>query len=184
MSILYLDTETTGLDPRIHVPWEVAIIEEDGTEQVWRWRPAPWDLHYADPDALDMNGFHDRAPDTYDADIEWAAAEAIVAMTEGNIIAGSKPSFDTEMLTPWLRRCGVEPAWHHRPVCVATMAHGWLHAYDQAAGEHIDLPLPWKSDDLSRTCGINPDDYDRHTALGDARWVRDWHRRLTGELPS
>ena len=170
MSILYLDTETTGLDPRIHVPWEVAIITEGGAESeyVWRWRPAPWDLHYADRDALAINGFHDRVPDKYDANIEGDAAAAIGQLVEGNIIAGSKPSFDVEMLTPWLRRCGVEPSWHHRPVCIATAAYGWLLREPLTAQERAEvLGLPWHSDDLSRTCGINPDDYDRHTALGD-----------------
>jgi hypothetical protein len=181
MSILYLDTETTGLDPRIHVPWEVAIIEEDGTEHHWLWRPSFGWMVEADDTALDIGGFHDRAPRVNFPETQYEAALAIVELTEGNIIAGSNPSFDTGMLTPWLRSWNLEPAWHHRPVCIATMAYGWLHAYDQAAGEHIDLPLPWRSDDLSRACGINPDDYDRHTALGDAQWVRDWHQRLTGQ---
>jgi hypothetical protein len=35
------------------------------------------------------------------------------------------------------------------------------------------LAPPWNSNDLSRGLGIDPDAYERHTALGDARWVRD-----------
>lgn len=30
---------------------------------------------------------------------------------------------------------------------------------------------PWRSEDVSRALGINPDDYARHTALGDVRWA-------------
>lgn len=31
---------------------------------------------------------------------------------------------------------------------------------------------PWKSEDLSRAVGVNPDDFERHSALGDARWAK------------
>ena len=201
MSVLFVDCESTGLDPRIHVPWEVAIVEPDGTAHVWCWRPIDAILHQADDFALDVGGFRKRAPSESDIEAEWQAAEAIAELTEGNILIGSKPSFDMEMLTPWLRFWGFEPRWHHRPVCVATMAYGWLHGQAVAAGEvsattgeamllgtqtwaaaEADLTLPWKSDELSRACGVDPDDDERHTALGDARWVGRLYRHLTGGM--
>ena len=43
-------------------------------------------------------------------------------------------------------------------------------------GRTISLAPPWKSDDLSRACGVTPPEGDdRHTALGDARWVMAWY---------
>lgn len=40
---------------------------------------------------------------------------------------------------------------------------------------------PWRSDDLARACGVEPpSDADRHTAMGDARWVQRWYDTLTG----
>lgn len=179
MGVLFIDCESTGLDPRVHVPWEVAVVEPDGTEHVWCWRPVTHVLEDASAQALAIGGFHNRAPQMAATEVEHAAAADIVALTEGNVLVGSNPSFDVAMLTPWLRAWGLEPAWHHRPVCVATMAYGWLHGYDQAAGECIDLP--WRSDDLSRSCGVDPDRFDRHTALGDALWVKAWFERLTGD---
>ena len=37
-----------------------------------------------------------------------------------------------------------------------------------------------ESDKLSAACGINPDDYARHTAMGDVLWCRDWYNRMLG----
>ncbi|BDB62383.1 hypothetical protein [Rhodococcus sp. RDE2] len=40
---------------------------------------------------------------------------------------------------------------------------------------------PWRSDDLSRACGVEPPTKDeRHTALGDARWVKRWYDYILG----
>ena len=41
-----------------------------------------------------------------------------------------------------------------------------------------DLPLPWKSDELSKAIGIDPEDYAKHTALSDARWARDVYDKI------
>lgn len=44
----------------------------------------------------------------------------------------------------------------------------------------VTIP-PWRSDDLSRTCGVEPpSDDERHTALGDARWALRWYDAMTG----
>ena len=40
--------------------------------------------------------------------------------------------------------------------------------------------LPWDSDEISRVVGVDPDDFDRHTALGDARWARAIYDAITG----
>lgn len=40
---------------------------------------------------------------------------------------------------------------------------------------------PWRSDDLSRACGVEPPaPEERHTALGDARWVKRWYDHIMG----
>lgn len=42
------------------------------------------------------------------------------------------------------------------------------------------LTPPWRSDDLSRACGVEPPTpEERHTALGDARWVKRWYDFIT-----
>lgn len=49
---------------------------------------------------------------------------------------------------------------------------GVLHvASEQAQAGHRLSGPPWGSEDVSRALGINPDDYDRHTAMGDVLWA-------------
>ncbi len=37
---------------------------------------------------------------------------------------------------------------------------------------------PWDSNKLSLAVGVDPDDFDRHTALGDARWAKAIYERV------
>lgn len=58
MKILYFDTETTGVDPRIHeIVQFAAIVEVDGTvkEEVnWKCQPTKWEV--LSPEALAVTG--------------------------------------------------------------------------------------------------------------------------------
>ena len=54
---VFIDTETTGLDPDRHAIWEVALITPDGNEHVWQF---PVDEMSADPFALDIGRYWDR----------------------------------------------------------------------------------------------------------------------------
>lgn len=190
MTWVSCDTETTGLDARFHRPWEVAIVEPDGSWNEWRWRPNDDVMRNAEPEALAMNGFAERAPQAHVQAAEHTAAIGVAEALRDRVVVGSKPSFDTEMLTAWLRSWGIEPTWHHRPVCVATMAYGWLEgrvaearaalADDDYIAQMPGSGLPWRSDDLSRACGVDPEAFDRHTALGDALWMRELLLKVTG----
>ena len=108
--------------------------------------------------------------------MEWVAAERVAAIVkDGAIIAGSNPAFDMERLLILMQRnrFGV-PGWHYHPCDVPTMALGWLARGDGP------LSRPWKSDALSRAVGVDPDDYARHTALGDVLWTRDLYDTIMG----
>lgn len=39
---------------------------------------------------------------------------------------------------------------------------------------------PWKSDALSRAVGVDPEQFDRHTALGDAYWAKAIYEAVMG----
>jgi hypothetical protein len=60
---------------------------------------------------------------------------------------------------------------------VPTLAHGWLLGAGKPVPRRPDGTV--KSDDLSRAVGVDPDDYYRHTALGDCRWMRDLYDAVT-----
>jgi DNA polymerase III epsilon subunit-like protein len=165
MAVVFCDTETTGLDPTRHEVWEIAVIEEDGTEYSWAMWP---DLSVADPNALRINRFYERA-----ANLEWAEHSGVAAdvarLTAGAHLVGAVPSFDAGFLDPFLRRFGYCGAWHYHVVCAETLVAG-----------RLQLPPPWDSQDLSRQMGVDPDQFERHTALGDARWAKALYDAVMG----
>lgn len=164
--VCFVDCETTGLDPDRHEIWEVALLGPTGQESAWI---LDVDLGRADPRALEIGRFHDRHPRGHfkTLDDEWMItdhatfAADFARRTRGLHLAGAVVSFDEERLRKLLRANGACPEWNYHLVDVEALAAG-------KAG----LAPPWKSDDLSRSVGINPGEFARHTALGDARWAR------------
>ncbi|MFE2998706.1 hypothetical protein ACFXG4_27350 [Nocardia sp. NPDC059246] len=202
--IVFLDTETTGLHAGRR-PWEIGMIRRDGDEQrEITLYVSDVELANAELIGLNIGGFHERHPlyrkeiggafdaeyesddvvDPSEADAllkvdealypEQRAAVIVERWTRGAHIVGACPNFDTETLAAMLWRHDLCPAWHYHLLDVEVMAMGWL----AALGETVDLPC--KSDDLSRMCGVEPPSKsERHTAMGDARWVRRWYDRIT-----
>jgi hypothetical protein len=121
--------------------------------------------------------------------LQWTTrtfAEQFVRLTRGLHLCGAVVSFDERRLWDLLRKNGECPVWHYHVIDVEALAVGWLRAlakgisiggdvsrYEKAvAGRKLAGNLPWKSDDLSRAIGVDPDQFDRHTALGDAKWAK------------
>ncbi|MER5902957.1 3'-5' exonuclease [Streptomyces mirabilis] len=205
--LAFIDTETTGLDPRKHDAWEIAVILR---------RPGVTDLEYlfqvrtslaeADPKALEINQYEQRfaVPDgEFAIAISTATPDEVTPLTEadlmhdlmtvldGAMLVGSNPAFDDRFLSKIFHEAGVTPRWHYRTVDIATMAVG--HLYGQAytlTKQNCDaefyaradrlLDDGWKSYELSRLMGIEPPAKGTaHTALGDARWARDVYDAIT-----
>lgn len=165
--IAIIDTETLGLDPRVHPVWEVAIAfgERETQEYSWQVEVRDIDIDRADPYALQIAGFHDR----YNLDetlTPRATAERLVGMLDGRHIIGAVPSFDEERLRQlvWKHLPGAKIPWHYHLIDVETLLIGWLVAQGHRP------QLPWDSDELSELVGVTG--ADRHTALGDVRWAR------------
>jgi DNA polymerase III epsilon subunit-like protein len=192
--VCFVDTETTGLDPDRHEIWEVGLILPDDSEH--RWFLAV-DLGQADPFALKIGGFHDRHPQGHNVtggEITMSVlfARQFARLTRGLHLAGAVVSFDEERLRKFLRANGACPEWHYHLVDVEALVAGWIAGQQAAVSEISNLtgePVlsdfecwtvaegiggepPWKSDDLSRAVGVEPDRFERHTALGDARWAK------------
>lgn len=169
--IVFLDTETTGLDPEDEV-WEYAAIrrEVDGSER-----------------SMHLFLQHDtarcfRLPESFRADhlrrfptsgtAEWhpnaldpgTAAATMHPWFRGRpTIVGAVPSFDTERIAALLRRHGFEPTWHHRLRCVETLTAGHLGRDVGGLGDcatALDIAAPAA-----------------HTAMGDTETARAiWDR--------
>lgn len=175
----YVDTETISLEPGPDVIYEVGLIVREGGEDRSHHWWLPVDLGRADPQSLDIGRFHDRHPwgdwnmkVSMDREIEFGKATLLsdpVAfclefsrLTAGTHLVGAVVSFDEERLRLMLRAHGATPRWHYHLVDVEALIAG-----------RFRMKPPWDSNELSRKCGIDPSKYDRHTALGDAEWVRD-----------
>lgn len=188
MTLVFLDTETTSLrhDRRA---WEIALITRDEDSVVgdaeYRWfiDLTDLDLGNADLHSLRIGGFHERhpqaaraagldpatagSPDSEDLDQE-PYGEAVVlrdleaTFLRGVTIVGAVPWFDTDVLGQRMRANGLCPSWHYHLVDVETLAAGALGAAP-----------PWNFDALLKAYGLAYNEADRHTALGDARMVRD-----------
>jgi hypothetical protein len=181
MTTVFLDTETLGVD-RLAPVWEFAAIriERDGTESARehfqiRHNPSFWLTKLQAEAPWFAEGYLAR----YDADValwEWEAARRVCDIVrDGAVIAGSNPGFDMERLLILMQRNGIgEPGWHYHPLDVPTMAVGWLAACGGVP------PRPWKSDAVSRSMYVEPDKYERHTAMGDVLWSRDLYVAVTG----
>ena len=205
--IVFIDTETTGVHPGRKV-WEVAMIRRDASGDTETEFFVEVDLSDADPFGLNVGRFYERhplgrylsgrAPERYpdpfnsemiDEEIALPlddAAAQIARVTHGAHLVGAVPNFDADTLAPLLREHRLIPAWHYHLIDVEALAVGWLEGQAAAARAEIDnsitsgMALPWNSEDLSRAVGVDPERFDRHTALGDAKWARAIYDAVTG----
>jgi DNA polymerase III alpha subunit (gram-positive type) len=153
MSLVFLDTETTGLDPALHEVWEIAWAIDDGPIES---RILTHSIKTADPEALELNGYWDRGEGYY---ADPRHDHTLRAILTGATVVGSNPAFDTAFLRA---RWGVAP-WHHRLLAVESMAYA-LFRYDKAKG------LAGVADDV-RAGGYEVPAPD-HTAAGDVATLR------------
>lgn len=175
--LLFLDTETLGVSADAAV-WEVACARFEDGRLVGH---ASMLVHH-DPDRRDPTLPPSFVAD-YEARFDWDDAEhpkkvldTVDRYAEGGaIVCGSNPAFDMwklELLAADVG--GVVPRWHYHGIDVPVMAHGYL------LGRGIAPAQPWRSDFLSQCIGIDPRDYDRHTAEGDVWWAKAMWDAMTG----
>lgn len=142
--LCYIDTETTGLDPRIHQPYEVCIWRAD--EDTPSTYDLPHTLEYADPQALAIGGYHSRKFMTF-LDAGGTTRHRVLRKLSGVTLVGSNPAFDAAMMRRYI---GTE-VWHYRHINVADVAmtvFNWGRPKGLAdivlalAAEGYDIPEP------------------------------------------
>lgn len=169
--LVFVDTETDGLTRDAQI-WEIALISQDETFHAM----IPIDTTLSDPASLVIGGFYERHPmsdDALESNVplvsEREVANTIQRMTENRVLVGANVAFDQAVMTSLLNRHGYDPMWHYHLLDIEAYALGHL------AGRGISLPTRWTSDDIAALCGVEPlPESERHTALGDTRWVKRW----------
>jgi DNA polymerase-3 subunit epsilon len=158
VSLVFLDIETTGLDPERHEPWEMAYAVDDGPILS---AVVPHTLSHPDPKALALNGYLDR----YDVPTGPAFEDLLRVRLDGATLVGANPAFDAAFLrTRW----GYGP-WHHRLWDVEAYAAGVL-VLDKVPGL---ATIATMLRDLGREIP-EPD----HSAAGDVATLRACFRAL------
>ena len=145
--LIYLDTETTGLDPHQHQVWEIAWAVDHGPVNVMQVRHS---LDQADVVALRINKYVDRWTEPAAGALE-ARLQKIL---KGATLVCSNPSFDEAFLRERWR----EAPWHHRKIDIATYAMPALG---------LDRPVGLAQ--IAERLGLRAPD---HTAEGDVLTLR------------
>lgn len=194
--LCFIDTETTSLGSDRRA-WEIGmVLRQEGrpdTEHAWFVSAGDLDLGYADPTSLKIGRFYERHPEAANRWVtglpgcrpEWDVLGEVEQLTRGAHLVGAVVSFDADVLGQRMRANGICPSWHYHLIDIEALAVGYLSHSAARGGDGQELKgsitaLPWKSDALSRAAGVDPDDFDRHTALGDARWARAIYDAVMG----
>jgi DNA polymerase III epsilon subunit-like protein len=184
--VIFIDTETTGLDPYKHEIWDLALIKEDGTEYQWFVKP---NLRDADPVALEIGRYYNRTSqhsqiwkfnNGYEG--KWSSwgevLETVRELTWNKHLCGAVPSFDEERLRRLMQEHGIPFKWHYHLIDIEALAVGYLKACRSGDAESVENVLPWKSRELYKALGVESDPTTEHTALGDARLAKAVYERI------
>lgn len=156
--LVFIDTETTGLDPRIHDAWEVCWWAE-ADEHPFTFL-LPHSLEHADARALEVGGYWDRrAGGDLNRTVHPMSVPRLTDVLRGATLVGANPAFDQAFLTKTIGT----PVWHYRLIDVCTGAM-WVYGWDRPRSL-IDTAAALRED------GIDIPEPD-HTAEGDVRATR------------
>ncbi len=173
--IVFVDTETTDIEPHRAVPWEIALVIRDpGMLDVEEVHLIHIDALRADPDALTVGRYYDRHPcaaapingHVCPLPPRYVTLAGVAEATAGAVMVGNNVSYDLTVLGRHLDRPAA--AWHYQPIDIKPLAAGWL----AARGVSWEGVYPSTSQ-IADILGVPRPEDTRHTALGDARWVRD-----------
>lgn len=191
-SLVFLDTETTGLSWNRQT-WEVALIRDnpDGSsEEFQAFLPVCYTEGEVNEESLKIGKFYERYPakrllmhvEEWE-NIEGIANPYIVGpelyrLTYGATIVGMCPDFDAFNIWKILRGLKITSPgisdfpWYYQLLDVDILAAGVY------LGQGREISLPVDTDRITTELGVTIKEEDRHTAMGDVRWTRDFYYAL------
>lgn len=171
MKYLFIDTETTGLDPDKHEVIQLGVVVADvqpgplgsafSVRRSWEaWFEPRWpDL--AEPEALRVNGYPARWQGRVMADRK-SALQMLLADAKGAILAGHNVGFDIAFLDS-------ECLGEDLPLLSRTASHRKLDTQSLAMLDYVTGQIPGAGlKSLHERYGLFADASEQHTALADA----------------
>lgn len=182
--LIFLDCETTGLDPVLDDMWEFCAIRRDPGVGYER-RLHVFLEHNTDRAQFLPEKFRRDHDARYDPAVAFPRREA-AAMIAGFLacpptpphLVGLNPSFDVWQITTLLTEHG-QPLnlWNYHLLDLNPMMVQKLTDLGQRP------VFPWRSDALAEALGVLPAE-DRHTAVGDVEWqMRIWDALIPSGHP-
>lgn len=143
---IYLDTETTGLDPSKHEIIELAIVVEEIPEspneagkilQKWIRKIRPLHIETAHPKALEVNGY---TPEAWEGAATFAelANEIAALLASTGCLVGHNIRFDTSFLEAEFARLNLGVRIPYHQIDTVTMAYAAWNWSGKGPGLSLD----------------------------------------------
>lgn len=166
--LVFLDSETTGLDPLYNeaIEWAAIRVGPDGMEKdVYEAKVKPSFPERFDAKAKEVNGYTEET--WADAPDELAVAKKMASICQDAILVGQNVSFDENFLTAFLKKHDMKPSWHYHKI--DTMNLAWPGVKTQVIkGMSLVNICEWAGIEQ-----VKP-----HRAMSDARCVQQVYNRL------
>lgn len=163
----YVDTETTGLDPRLHWAYELAWAIGDGDIHV---TSLPHSLEFAERTALEIGRYDERGPWRTDSSLSELNQQARREL-RGKILVGCNVAFDQE----FLRKAFGYQGWHYRLLDIEAWGAGVLGYPKPLGNKDLQAALRARGFEIAKS---------DHTAYQDVVVLRQCHRALLEILAS
>lgn len=164
---VFLDIETTGLDPCKHEILEVVMRGDSYFDF-----SLDIDVETADEKALQVNRYFDRIEELRNIQVHpRRAVDFFLRGLGGKVVVGNNVQFDLRFIEQFLRDRGVPTPtpWFYHPVDLKALVAG---RYDLG-------PAPWSTGQIADAVGVPIPD-DAHSAAADCEWNREVYRKVTG----
>ena len=160
--IVFLDVETTGLDPAYHEIIEICLIRGDS---LYHRKVQPLHIETASKKALEINGYNPKAWSL--ATHPSTVALEIAHYLSGATIVAHNPSFDMGFIDELLHQYGVQVSYDRRLIDTTVLAHEHLliSGCKKLSMDGIREFFGWSSEGA-------------HTAVKDCMDVRRLYRKL------
>lgn len=137
--LIFLDTETTGLNPERHEIIDIALVfdrsvaerigiihllQVDGEEAYFKSKVKPLHIHLAEPEALRVNKYTEEG--WKNAPTFEAIAPVLLTLLKEGLYAGHNVTFDLDFLKQAFKRIGLEPYLGYHKIDTVAFAYAFL----------------------------------------------------------